>query len=68
MNTVSHKSNKVILEEKMSLENARQAIEAAIHSGDFKSMGVAVFKAINALEERIKALEEENERLKALLK
>jgi uncharacterized small protein (DUF1192 family) len=28
-------------------------------------MGVAVFKAINALEERIKRLEEELERLKA---
>ncbi|UXN64022.1 MULTISPECIES: hypothetical protein [Phyllobacterium] len=49
----------------MSIENARHAIEAAIHSGDFKSMGVAVFKAINALEERIKRLEEELERLKA---
>lgn len=51
----------------MSLENARQAIEAAIHSGDFKSMGIAVFKAINALEERIKALEEENTALRAKL-
>ena len=49
----------------MSIENARHAIEAAIHSGDFKSMGVAVFKAINALDERIKRLEEELERLKA---
>ncbi|MEK1850846.1 MAG: hypothetical protein AAAC48_02935 [Phyllobacterium sp.] len=48
----------------MTVENARHAIEAAIHSGDFKSMGVAVFKAINALEERIKRLEEEVERLK----
>jgi uncharacterized small protein (DUF1192 family) len=48
----------------MSIENAKHAIEAAIHSGDFKSMGVAVFKAINALEERIKRLEEEIERLK----
>ena len=48
----------------MTVENARHAIEAAIHSGDFKSMGVAVFKAINALEERIKRLEEEVDRLK----
>ncbi|MCO4316597.1 hypothetical protein M8997_005330 [Phyllobacterium sp. 21LDTY02-6] len=51
----------------MSLENARQAIEAAIHSGDFKSMGIAVFKAINALEERIKELERETAQLKAKL-
>jgi Arc/MetJ-type ribon-helix-helix transcriptional regulator len=55
------------VEETMSLENARQAIEAAIHSGDFKSMGIAVFKAINALEERIKALEEENTALRVKL-
>jgi polyhydroxyalkanoate synthesis regulator phasin len=48
----------------MSIEKAKQAIEAAIHSGDFKSMGVAVFKSINALEERIKVLEEEVQRLK----
>ncbi|WP_157929508.1 hypothetical protein [Phyllobacterium zundukense] len=48
----------------MSIADAKHAIEAAIHSGDFKSMGVAVFKAINALEERIKRLEEEIERLK----
>jgi hypothetical protein len=31
-------------------------------------MGVAVFKAINALEQRIKRLEEENERSKANLR
>ncbi len=48
----------------MSIENARHAIEAAIHSGDFKAMGVAVFKVINVLEDRIKRLEEEVERLK----
>ena len=48
----------------MSIENARHAIDAAIHCVFFKGMGVAVFKAINALEERIKRLEEEVERLK----
>ncbi len=52
----------------MSIENAKHAIEAAIHNDDFKGMGVAVFKAINALEERIKRLEEDNERFKAKLK
>jgi hypothetical protein len=52
----------------MSIEDAKHAIEAAIHSGDFKSMGVAVFKAINALEQRIKRLEEDNERSKAKLR
>ena len=52
----------------MSIEYAKHAIEAAIHSGDFKSMGVAVFKAINALEQRIKRLEEESERSKANLR
>ncbi|MBA8881275.1 hypothetical protein [Phyllobacterium myrsinacearum] len=49
----------------MSIDSAKQAIETAIHRGDFKSMGVAVFKAINALEDRIRQMEEEIARLKA---
>jgi uncharacterized small protein (DUF1192 family) len=52
-------------EEAMSIDSAKQAIETAIHRGDFKSMGIAVFKAINALEERIREMEEEIARLKA---
>ncbi|QND52921.1 hypothetical protein HB779_14180 [Phyllobacterium sp. 628] len=49
----------------MSIDSAKQAIETAIHRSDFKSMGVGVFKAINALEDRIRQLEDEVARLKA---